>query len=176
MERLSDTVDYVHSLSRAESLRYFSKEGQRERSGRLNFADDDSWPHDLARFLFWDFVAKDAVEEQDKRQFITEELQAKVCREAAMVELWIAAVEPHIAPLTPEQRAHFCEMSPPAQELALNVLAGLQVRNYGERLARHFGGLKEMRLGPSSTAFESFLDRCMRKQPRRRDFGRPRRR
>ena len=139
--RLNDIVDYVRSLSPTESREYFTKEGLREHTGLLNFTDEDSRPHDLAEFLFWDLVAndKEAAEEQNVLRFIKEELQAKVCREAAMAELWIAAVEPHAAPPTPEQWAQICEMCPPAQRLALNVLVGLQVQKYGESLAERFG-------------------------------------
>ena len=120
----------------------------------------------MAKFLFWDLVAndKEAAEEQNVLRFITEELQAKVCREAAKAELWIVAVEPHVAPPTPEQWACFCEMSPPAQRLALNVLVGLQVQKYGEILAERFGEGKGdvAEVKSLSTAFESFLSRSMK--------------
>ena len=143
-EKLNDVVDYARGLSPTESREYFTKEGLREHTGLLNFTDEDSRPHDLAKFLFWDLVAndKEAAEERNVLQFDTEELQAKVCREAAKAELWVVAVEPHVAPPTLEQWARFCEMIPAAQRLALSVLVGLQVQKYGEILAERLGGGK----------------------------------
>ncbi len=58
-----------------------------------------------------------------------------MCREAAMVELWVTAVEPYLTLPMPEQWGCFCEMSAASQRLAINVLAGLQVRRHGLRLA-----------------------------------------
>ncbi len=58
----------------------------------------------MARSLFWDLVSSEAKEsgDRDTLQFITAELQDRVCYQAAMAEIWLQPVEQQLAPPSPE--------------------------------------------------------------------------
>ena len=134
---LDQVVEYVRGLPEPERQQYFTKDGMREYSGLLELDSTDCRPHGMARFLLWDLVSREVKEsgDQDTLQFITTELQDRVCYQAAMAEIWLQSVEQQLAPPSPEQWARFREMQPQAKQLALNVLTGAQVRRLKGELA-----------------------------------------
>jgi hypothetical protein len=137
---LDQIVDYVRGLSEPERQQYFTKDGMREYSGLLELNRTVCRPHGMARFLFWDLVSREVKEsgDRDALQFITAELQDRVCYQAAMAEIWLQSVEQQLAPPSPEQWARFREMQPQAQQLALNVLTDAQVRRLNGQLADRY--------------------------------------
>jgi hypothetical protein len=141
-KRLADITEYVCNLSASDRSDYFTKQGMRDHSKTLDLRGDmERRPHDMAVFLFWDVVSRESKEmlSGDVMQYITPELQTRVCGQASMDECWIRTVEHQLAPLTSELWAHLGSLRWETQKLALNVLAGIQAHSGREELSERNG-------------------------------------